>query len=42
MMADMNTVEAIEPAIRSLTSADLAMLREWFAEFDAHAWDREL
>ena len=41
-MADLETVEAIEAAIRSLTSDDLAVLREWFAEFDAHAWDREL
>jgi hypothetical protein len=41
-MADLKTVEAIEAAIRDLTSADLAVLREWFAEFDAQIWDREL
>lgn len=38
----MSTVHEIEQAIRALGPKDLAALREWFAAFDAEAWDRQL
>lgn len=31
----------IEKAVRELSPEELARFREWFAEFDAQAWDRE-
>jgi hypothetical protein len=37
----MSRVEKIESQIRELSSAELAALREWFAELDASAWDRQ-
>jgi hypothetical protein len=36
------SVEEIENAIRELSGADLAAFRQWFAEFDAAAWDRQI
>jgi hypothetical protein len=38
----MSTVHEIEQAIRNLKPQDLAVLRQWFAAFDAELWDREL
>lgn len=38
----MSTVDEIEAAIRRLSPDELAAFREWFAEFDADAWDRQL
>jgi hypothetical protein len=38
----MNKIENIENEVRSLTGAELATFREWFIEFDADAWDRQL
>jgi hypothetical protein len=38
----MNKIENIENEVRSLTDAELATFREWFIEFDADAWDRQL
>ena len=38
----MSTVFEIEQAVRKLEPNDLARLREWFAEFDAEAWDRQI
>lgn len=38
----MSTVHEIEQAIRALDPKDLAALRDWFAAFDADAWDRQL
>ena len=38
----MSTVDEIEHAIRNLGPQDLAVLREWFAAFDAELWDRQL
>jgi hypothetical protein len=38
----MGTIREIEDAIRRLSPQDLTSFREWFAEFDAEAWDREL
>jgi hypothetical protein len=36
----MGKVEKIEQQIRELSAEELAKLRQWFAEFDAEAWDR--
>lgn len=38
----MSTIHEIEQAIRNLQPQDLAALRQWFADFDAEAWDRQL
>ena len=37
----MNTVQAIEEAIRQLSPEDLAALRAWFVAFDAEQWDQQ-
>jgi hypothetical protein len=37
----MSRVEKIESQISELSSAELEAFREWFAEFDASAWDRQ-
>jgi hypothetical protein len=37
----MGTVREIENAVRRLPPDDLAVLRAWFAEYDAEVWDRE-
>ena len=37
----MSTIQEIEKAISKLPPEDLAVLRAWFAEFDAAVWDRE-
>jgi len=38
----MSTVESIEKAVENLPPADLAKFREWFAEFDAANWDKQM
>ena len=38
----MSDVKSIEKAIASLPPAELAEFRQWFAEFDAAAWDRQI
>lgn len=38
----MGKIELLEKQIRELSSAELAELRQWFAEFDAELWDRQL
>ncbi len=38
----MGRVERIEEEIRALSAGELAAFREWFLEFDADAWDREI
>ena len=38
----MTKVESIEREVRDLSARDLANFREWFAEFDAAEWDRQL
>jgi hypothetical protein len=35
----MSKVENIESQIQELSPEELATLREWFAKFDAEAWD---
>ena len=38
----MGKVERIERDIQGLTREELAKLREWFAAFDAAAWDQQI
>jgi hypothetical protein len=38
----MSSVEEIEQAVSELTPDDLRRFREWFAEFDAELWDRQI
>jgi len=38
----MSKVENIEHEIRNLTPTELTAFREWFLEFDAQAWDRQI
>ena len=38
----MGSVKEIEDAVQRLTPAELEAFREWFAEFDAAAWDHQL
>ena len=38
----MSTVEQIEQAVKTLTSDELIAFREWFADYDAALWDREI
>jgi len=37
----MDKVGSIESQIQELSPQELATLREWFAAFDAEAWDRQ-
>jgi hypothetical protein len=37
----MTTVAEITGAVRKLPKRELARFREWFAEYDAAAWDAE-
>ncbi len=38
----MSKVEAVEQEVQSLSPSELASFREWFHEFDAAAWDRQM
>jgi hypothetical protein len=38
----MGAVEKLELLIKSLSPEELARFREWFAEFDAQIWDRQI
>jgi hypothetical protein len=38
----MSTITEIERAVKQLSPEELAKFREWFAEFDAAAWDRQI
>ena len=38
----MSRIEELESAVAELPKDDLARFREWFAEFEARVWDREL
>ena len=35
-------VKLIETAVESLPPSELAEFRQWFAEFDADAWDQQI
>ena len=37
----MSKIENLEKQIQQLSPKELAELRRWFAEFDAHLWDRQ-
>lgn len=38
----MRRLENIEREVEQLTADELRIFREWFAEFDAAAWDQQL
>lgn len=38
----MSELEKLEERIRHLSAEELRKFREWFAEFDARAWDKEI
>ena len=38
----MSKVESLESEIAKLTPQELAAFREWFAKYDADAWDRQI
>jgi hypothetical protein len=38
----MGNVESIEKAVEALPASELAEFRNWFAEFDAAAWDKQI
>ncbi|MEE8523064.1 MAG: hypothetical protein V3T72_03960 [Thermoanaerobaculia bacterium] len=37
----MTRIEEIETAVAALSPNDLAQFRDWFAEFEAAAWDEQ-
>jgi hypothetical protein len=38
----MSKLETLENAVKALPAADFARFREWFLQFDAEAWDRQI
>jgi len=38
----MGAVEKLELLIKRLSPEELAKFREWFADFDAQIWDRQI
>ena len=38
----MSKVESLENEVSKLTPQELAAFREWFANYDADAWDRQI
>ena len=38
----MGAIEKLELLVKSLSPEELAKFREWFAEFDAQIWDRQI
>lgn len=38
----MGAIEQLELLIKGLSPDELAKFREWFAEFDAQIWDRQI
>ncbi len=38
----MTRVEAIERSVANLSAPELAKFRDWFIEFDAQQWDRQI
>ncbi len=37
----MRKLEELENQVRNLSDPELAEFREWYAEFDAQAWDQQ-
>jgi hypothetical protein len=42
IVPSMSKLEAIEKRVSGLSAEELAEFRQWFAEFDAAAWDRQI
>ena len=40
--SNMGAIEKLELLVKSLSPEELAKFREWFAEFDAQIWDRQI
>ena len=38
----MSKVEVIENEVSQLSASELSAFREWFFEFDAEAWDKQI
>jgi hypothetical protein len=38
----MTTIQSLEKAVETLSTAELAEFRRWFAEFDAVKWDAQI
>jgi hypothetical protein len=38
----MSTLKEIESAVSQLSADELTAFRDWFAEFDAEVWDRQI
>ena len=38
----MSKLEALEKRVSGLSAEELAKFRQWFAEYDAVAWDRQI
>ena len=38
----MSEIEQLEKQIQHLSPEDFAKFRDWFLEFDARAWDRQI
>jgi len=38
----MSKVETLEREIQKLSAEELAAFREWFANYDSDAWDRQM
>jgi hypothetical protein len=38
----MTKIEQLEREVRALSASERASFREWFAEFDAAAWDLQI
>lgn len=38
----MSSITEIEQAVQQLAPEELARFREWFAQYDAERWDREI
>lgn len=38
----MTKIEKLEREIETLSEGELSEFRQWYAEFDASAWDREI
>lgn len=38
----MSKIKTIEQEIKALSPAELAAFRNWFSQFDAEAWDRQI
>lgn len=41
-MIDMSIVETLERQVEQLDPKELAEFRDWFLEFEADAWDRQI